>query len=265
MRSTTTLLSLLVLGLAATACGSAESDDNGGNVGNEEGELVGGARDLRWNASGYLTKNDDRSKPACGATLISKRVVVTAAHCVGDASASFAFGAGDVGSGPLVKVVERHAHPDYHPEAEGFIDLTHALRKYDIAYLVLERDVDFATPAALPTEKPSIGCNVQAIGYGAKTRKSTPACVVLRLTLGHDPILEVHPAENSALCIADGDEGSPVVTRDASKNVLVGIFVGSVTQSFTDCVRGSQYLNGYESAFGYSEWLKGAITSVENR
>lgn len=248
-------LPLLLASFSMACAAPTESSD----AETDEGELVGGARDLRWNASGHLLKNGDRSRPACGATLISPRVVVTAAHCVDDASATFAFGAGDVGTGPSVRVVERHAHPKYHREAQGSIDLVHALRKYDIAYLVLERDVTFATPAQLPDAKPGLGCNIQAIGYREGLRKSTPACVVLRLTLGSDPIFEVHPAENSALCIADGDEGSAVVARDPSKNVLVGIFVGSVTQGFTDCRRGTQFLNGYESAFGYREFLREGI------
>ncbi len=34
-----------------------------------------------------------------------------------------------------------------------------------------------------------------------------------------------------------------------------GIKNGSVTQGVTDCVRGSQYLNGYESAYGYREFF----------
>jgi len=256
------ILGLALLGIVAAGCAaSAPGGDADDDVASDEGQLVGGRRDLRWNASGYLTKNDDTAKPACGATLISPRVAVTAAHCVGDANAQYAFGAGDVGGGARVKVVSRHPHPNYHAESQGALDLVHALRKYDIAYLVLERDVDFATPASLPTEKPSLGCNVQAIGYGGKERKSTPACITLRLTLGSDPIIEVHPDDNSALCIADGDEGSPVVTRDATKNVLVGIFVGSVTQGFTDCRRGTQFLNGYESAFGYRDWLNAAIAA----
>jgi len=267
--------SLLLLSMVlAVGCTSATADDDPAQ--SDEGELVGGARDLRWSASGYLAKGPsmdrlDMAKPACGATLISSNVVVTAAHCVKDAGATFAFGTGDVGSGAVVKVVERHVHPKYHAEAQGSIDLVHALRKYDVAYLVLERDITNVRPATLPDAKPAIGCNVQAIGYhgqGAapgRERKSTPACVLLRLTLGSDPIFEVHPAESSALCIADGDEGSPVVDRDANKQVLVGIFVGSVTQGLTDCRRGTQFLNGYESAFGYREFLEEGIAAAKRK
>ena len=233
--------------------------------------LVGGKREARWAGSGFLLRGDslerlDKTKVACGATLIAPNVVVTAAHCVTDAGATFAFGTGDVGSSPLVRVTERHTHPKYHPEAVGGIDLVHALRKYDVAYLVLERDVDFAKPAELIDEKPAVGCNVQAIGYRAEgttpVKKSTPACVLFRVTLGTDPIFEVHPQGFTALCQADGDEGSPVVQRSGDRHVLVGIFVGSVTQALTDCRRGTQYLNGYESMYGYGDFLREAIAKA---
>lgn len=267
-----TSLVAAVVALAGCASPAAETDEDEGAT---EDQLVGGVREQRWAGSGFLVKGSaadrlDTTKVACGATLIAPRVVVTAAHCVVDASATFAFGTGDVGSSPLVRVVERHAHPEFHPEAQGSIDLTHALRKFDVAYLVLERAVDFAKPAELIAEKPPLGCNVQAIGWRASSgqkpiRKSTPACVLFRVNLGTDPIFEVHPEGATALCHADGDEGSPVVRREGNRHVLVGIYVGSVTQSFTDCRKYSQFLNGYESMYGYGDFLRAGIARTAAR
>jgi hypothetical protein len=262
-----TLLLSVAIGCAAPAGDASDDSDN------TEDQLVGGTREQRWAGSGFLVRGPsmerlDTSRVACGATLIAPRVVVTAAHCVVDAGATFAFGTGDVGATPFVRVVERHAHPEFHAEAQGDFDLTHALRKFDVAYLVLERAVDFAAPAELIAEKPPIGCNVQAIGWRAEgsakpVRKSTPACILFRVQLGQDPIFEVHPAAGSALCHVDGDEGSPVVRREGGKHVLVGIYVGSVTQSFTDCRKGTQFLDGYESMFGYGDFLREGIARVK--
>jgi hypothetical protein len=109
--------------------------------------------------------------------------------------------------------------------------------------LILEHGIDGVTPAALPTAAPVDGCTVEALGYHDGLRVSTDACIEMQVDLGTDPIFEVHPDNDSALCMADGDEGSAVVARaDTKTPTLVGIFAGSVTQPFTDCVSGTQFL-----------------------
>ncbi len=266
------LVPLLSLALAATALvGCAASTEDATNPESGESDIVGGKPDARWSASGYLVKGPsldrlDRSKPKCGATLIAPNVVVTAAHCVlADKTATWAFGTGNTGQGEVVKVVSTRVHPDFHETAQGPVDLVHALRKHDVATLVLEHAIAGVTPASLPTDPPSSGCSIQAIGYSGASRVSAPACIMFRITLVTDPIFEVHPAESSALCIRDGDEGSSVVDRASEKSVLRGIFVGSVTQGLTDCKRGTQFLDGYESMFGYRAFLQESIRAAAAR
>lgn len=253
--------------LVTAACAAPSADDEQATAGSD---IVGGVRDLRWPSHGYLVSGKsegaiDKNHPSCSATLIAPNVAVTAAHCLArEGDAFWAFGSGDVGSSALVKVVERHLHPEFHPRPDGMIDIPYVLRKNDVAWVVLERPLAI-TPAALPDRAPEVGCNVQAIGYHAdaagkpSSRKSTPACVEFNVSLGDDPIFEVHPQNKSGLCNADGDEGSPVVLRDASRDVLVGFYVGSVTQFATDCVSSVQFLDGYESAFGYRDFFAAGI------
>lgn len=259
----------LVLVAGVAACASATEDD--GAQAGAESAIVGGSRDLRWAASGYLLAGPsmdrlDASKPACGATLIAPNVVVTAAHCATrDAAKELAFGTGDVSKTNLVRVIERHAHPEFHARPESMIDIPYALRKNDVAYLVLEHAIPSVTPAALPSAAPAASCNVQAIGYHAPApgkpslRMSTPACIEFNVRLGDDPIFEVHPANASGLCNTDGDEGSPVMLRDDKREVLVGFYVGSVTGFLTDCHSSVQFLDGYESAYGYRSFFAEAL------
>ena len=114
----------------------------------------------------------------------------------------------------IVRVKERRAHPKFHAEAQGSIDLVHALRKYDVGVLVLERAVPGVTPAQLPDEKPSIGCNLRAIGYRAdaagapSTRRALPPapCFASRSA----------PTRSSRSIRADAPRSaSPTVTRAA--------------------------------------------------
>ncbi len=243
----------LLLFLLVSACAAPAT--SGEDPSSTDSDLVGGTRDLRWASSGYLTKGD--GKVACGATLIAPNVVVTAAHCALHDGAALSFGRGDPGRGAIVKVVERHAHPEFHPRPDGMIDIPYILRKNDVAYLILETPIKDTAPAKLPAAAAADECNVQAIGYHGGVRTSAPACVLFKVSLGDDPIFEVHPAGGSGLCNADGDEGSPVVNRET--NELTGFYVGSITQSVTDCHGWVQFADGYESAFGYRSFFQQGI------
>src|SRR3954470_25041014 len=112
-------LSAFVCAAAVVACGGAGESDDDAQAG-AESALVGGSRDLRWTASGYLLAGPsmdrlDASKPACGATLIAPNVVVTAAHCTTrEGTKELAFGTGDVSKTNVVRVIERHSHPEFH-------------------------------------------------------------------------------------------------------------------------------------------------------
>jgi hypothetical protein len=65
-----------------------------------------------------------------------------------------------------------------------------------------------------------------------------------------------------AVCHRDGDEGHPVVRPRADGKVeLVGVYVGSVTGSFTDCRKYLQLLNGYEESSGHADFYRQAMAA----
>jgi len=257
--------SLLVLSTVVFGAGCAAEQET--SEASDEA-LVGGQRDQTFAAAGYLSfdaGDGAATTAACNATLIAPRVVVTAAHCVlrHQGAKGWSFGVGDVGR-TVANVTEVHVHPSFHADAQGTIDLQHALRMFDVAYLVLDKPVTGVKPAAIPSSGPRMADAVHAIGYHgthSQLRMGTSARVMLSVDLAGDPIFEVHPTGGSGLCVADGDEGSPVFAGTPEAPVLVGFFVGSVTQGFTDCVKGTQYLDGYESAYGYRDFYAKAIAA----
>ncbi len=256
-----TAASFMVLAAAGCAATSASTDAS-------EDAVRGGTPSTKWPAAGFLVHGKtaaalDTSRAACGATLVAPNVVLTAAHCVLAAKDdAWAFGTGDVGAHPLIAATGIHAHPEFHAAPEDALDVHYYLRNNDLAYLVLASNAA-VPPAALPDEAPRMGCDYAAIGYratGSKVeRLRAPACVEFRIALGDDPIFEVHPTSWSALCHGDGDEGGGLMATEAGKQVLIGVYVGSVTGGLTDCKRGTQFVDGYESAYGFRSFIAQAI------
>lgn len=257
------LFRVLLLAALSPACASApeaeESDD----------ALVGGSREAGWLAAGYLASSDAPSRVVCGATLIAPKVVVTAAHCVHrHRTAPLVFGVGSVRERRHVAVRSIHYHAEAHPEGEGAVDVAHTLRLNDLAYLQLARPVTDVAPAAIPTASPKwAGCDVHLVAYGGRAegesaRVSATGCVVLKPEIAGDAILEIRPRGGAAVCHVDGDEGHAAMARDeAGREALVGVYVGSVTQSMSDCRAHLQLLNGYEDVAGHADFFAEALAS----
>jgi secreted trypsin-like serine protease len=251
--------SLVAVAALLGGCGVETSSDT------QSDDLVGGSHDSAHRASGYLVHGSDMSSlnlhPACGATLIAPNVIVTAAHCITESpDDTWAFGTGDVSLDNLIAVRTIVTHPEFHPAPTGSLgDVHYYLRNNDVAYAILETSVDGVSPAELSSAKPSMGCKYTATGYNGSSHMRTSACVEFNVSLGDDPIFEVHPSGSSALCQRDGDEGSPLVTYNGASTTLYGFYVGSVTAGLTDCRKGTQFLDGYESAAGFADFFEEGI------
>lgn len=53
--------------------------------------------------------------------------------------------------------------------------------------------------------------------------------------------------------------------NDGTAPVLHGVYVGSVTQGFTDCRKGAQFLNGYEAMLGFRDFVEEGIAEGKKR
>lgn len=259
---------LLASLLAVAACDETTSTS-------DEQDLVGGKPESRWRAVGYLAAEGEEDV-VCGATLIAPNVAVTAAHCfvreqelAEQAGTTLEFGVGEADEGLRYAIRSFTVHPEAHLEAEGDFDAIHALRLYDLAYVILEESVEGVEPAALATAKPKHGEAVTLVAYGplstgAVRRKGVDGAVVLNAKLLEDAIVEIRPKSGGAVCHRDGDEGHAAIQPGADgRPVLVGVYVGSVTQSFTDCKKYLQFLNGYEATFGFIPFYEDAIAAGE--
>jgi hypothetical protein len=256
---------LAALTLGSLGCGGDGEPGEGTSV--EEQHLVGGSAESRYRAVGYLAARDT-DDVLCGATLIAPNVVVTAAHCAyRSRDLALEFGVGEVQDGDRHPVQSIHYHPDAHLESEGSIDLVHTLLLYDLAYVILDEPVSDVLPARLSQLKPKHGEAVQLVAYGPLAndtvrRKGVRGRVILNANLASDTIVEIAPRDGGAVCHRDGDEGHAAVAPSAEgAPLLVGIYVGSVTQSFSDCKKYLQYLNGYEATFGYVDFYEEGIAA----
>lgn len=215
--------------------------------------IVGGGiqeEELPWIASLL----NSRGHSSCGAALIAPEWVITAAHCT-NTNPNFPHPhAVRVGSldktqgGEVVKVVERHQHPNFTTEG------TPASRKgrYDIALLKIERPLDTPTLPLAESAAPD-GSPVRALGWGfqdADFEKRTDVLKFLETSILPDQdcadrsiiyrgAFEAcidNPADaagvNQGMC--NGDSGSPLPRMVNGRWELVGIVSRETTLRCAD-------------------------------
>jgi V8-like Glu-specific endopeptidase len=218
MKTIAGLLSLV----AALGCGFEDSLD-GDDIGTSEEAIIGGSDVNGEDHVVFLTTNVG----ACTGTLVGRRLVLTAAHCVvgssggrinfGDSTASF-------DEFPDVPVQRSLPHRRYQEDV---------VTRYDIAMIRLAEDAPAeVTPIGMrfaPLTDEDLGRSVRVIGFGvtdgvSQTGAGTKRQVTLTIdTLGGDHIGLGNDTKN----ICQGDSGGPTVLQSNGNQVLAVSSFGS--------------------------------------
>ena len=216
----------------------------------------------------YVQTCFSRGCAMCGGTLINKRYVITAMHCVKDGSTLASRINVALGEHNIVQDIENNAAQSISVEQiitrddynEGTID-------NDIAILRLSSDVVFTdniVPACLPTNPnlDYVGQSATVSGWGTTSEGGSTSDVLKETTVNivpqNDPTCTPYGANlpNSKMCAyaqgtdsCQGDSGGPLVVMEDGRNTLVG-----VVSYGTGCARTG--LSGvYARVTTYLDWI----------
>jgi MYXO-CTERM domain-containing protein len=214
----TTLTLTLVLAIIG-GCTDAPNLVEEEGIGVREAAIVNGSVVSGYQAVGALHSGGNY---ACTATLIGKRTVLTAAHCVTEKESPYNllspvnFYVGGFYGGVKYTASSVVVHPNY---AGG--------NKADIAVVRLNMDVAGVTPKHVASTTPAKGENVLIMGYG-KTGENSGSFGTKRQatnTIGkvESQIFRIYGAGGTIGNICNGDSGGPTFATRNGQEELIGV------------------------------------------
>lgn len=185
----------------------------------------------------------------CSGTLVSPRVIVTAAHCVYrvEPPAKIFFGTDPAADGLFMKVRLAIAHPDY------------ARNKLaDIGLVILERPVTIK-PMLLPDgdlTNPALAGMIRLVGFGDREPEDYygPTGVKFNREVPLTRVEGYFLEYGVGAC--RGDSGGPTLARDSDGTERL---VGVISRGDPECM-----INGYSTRVDlYRDWIASWIASAD--
>jgi secreted trypsin-like serine protease len=208
----------LALSFSLVAFGCASAVDEDSSVASESDAIVGGRATTALDAVGALTL---QGQAFCTGTLVGKRTVVTAAHCLESTPARLIrFAIGQNASRPTLSIPAASA--TVHPQYDG------ASITNDIGVVILASDapVEAIAPSTQALTPASVGQTLFFLGYGITSGATQGGAGIKRYVTM--PIRQVggtqfsygEPGKNTC----NGDSGGPALARAANGSFsLVGV------------------------------------------
>lgn len=210
-------MACLLLAASSYACAAPTQDGEDESTESSSASIVGGQATSSYPAVVALTQF---GSPFCTGTVVAKRVVVTAAHCLEGGSIQgwrVAFGPSAFSPQAQITVVDAIAHPSFDPNRI----------RNDIAVVLLAQDAP-VTPIALNDGMPSswVGKSLTFVGYGASNGRTESGAGIKRVV--SIPISQVGSTQfayqDSSRNTCFGDSGGPAFAKDAAGNLtLAGV------------------------------------------
>ncbi|KAF5294315.1 hypothetical protein FQR65_LT10768 [Abscondita terminalis] len=166
----------------------------------------------------------------CGASVLSKKSALTAAHCTDDFNYRVSVRAGSnimESGGEEVDVAEVRQHPKY---AAGTTD-------YDISVLLLDAELDLGTTVAIINlqpinQEPAEGAEALVSGWGAVSENGDESTILQKVVVNHVSRSECNTVYNGRItdrmiCYGapnkdscQGDSGGPLVGGDKQIGIV---------------------------------------------
>lgn len=206
MRTTTGIVVFSLAVLSFGGCQAPIELDGEAAIGQRQAAIVNGQT---YNGHPSVGQLQIGGSGLCTATLIGKRTVLTAAHCIGSSHTFYVGGKG-------YQAVSAKRHPQY----SSYTQI------YDIAVIILGSEPPI-TPSAIPSSAPTLGMEVTLIGYGVTSENGSDSGVkrIAKNTIAQLDATEMNflGAGGSKGNTCYGDSGGPAFATINGQEVVVGV------------------------------------------